>query len=135
MCAPPPSTPPETPPQQTPTESITNIELSTAEALEPNASERLCVDAEQVNTDASGNQSTSVPIVNFEVEPGSEGTVSNTYVDPTDGDPNHVCATYTSGPDYGQQAYVDAIASSNDGGTEPPVKQQFDLAIMQDTGF
>ncbi len=127
-----PPTPPVTPPEQAPTESLVETMLTTAEPLFTNSPEQLCVDAEQINTDASGNSSTSVPNVTFNVVSG-EGTVSGTFGD-QDGDPNHVCATFTSGPDVGQSE-IDAVASSNDGGTEPAVTQQFTIATMQDSGF
>jgi hypothetical protein len=126
-------TPPITPtPPQTPTESVTETELTTSEPVFPDSPEQLCVDAEQVNTDSSGHKSTSVPVVTFKVVSG-EGTDSGIYGD-QDGDPNHLCVTFTSGPDYGQQSEIDATASSNDGGIEPPVVQKFTIATQQD-GF
>jgi len=127
----PPSTPPNTPPTQTPTENITETKLTTAEPVFPNSPEQLCVDAKQINVDSSGNESISVPVVGFAVASG-EGTVSPPFGD-QDGNPNHLCATFTSGPDFGQISEIDATAVSNDGGTEPPVVQQFTIAVQQDT--
>jgi hypothetical protein len=135
----PPQTPPviivipPTPPAPTPTESLSEVKLTTAEPVFPNSPEQLCVNAQQINVDSSGNQSTSAPNVAFAVASG-EGTVSSTF-DDQDGNPNHLCATFTSGPDFGQTSVIDATATSNDGGTEPPVVQQFTIAVQQDTGF
>lgn len=125
--------PPPSPPGRSPTESITETKLTTAEPLFTNSPEQLCVQAEQTNTDSGGNQSTSVPIVIARVVSG-EGSVSGIYGD-QDGNPEHVCATFNSGPDVGQSE-IDFTASSNDGNPNvPPVIQRFIVATQQDTGF
>lgn len=106
------------------TEVVTITPLTSAEPLYPNSPEQLCVDV----SDSNG----SVPNVSWQMVSGEGSVVPTSYTD-QDGNPDHQCSTYTSGPDVGISD-IRATAVSISGNAQP-VSTDFSITTQQDSGF